>query len=362
MRKYMFTLVVMGLVTLSGVAWGAPSGPHKYSFKMRLLIEAKYGDGIDEFRKENFEGVTIGAICLDVDCSGRVYIYDAIKGDIKVYDPEGKYLKTIDALPWIVGEQVIADMGVTPEGDIWLAVESEKVGERVRIFRISGKDGELTKILVGLDPGFLTWNGIPVWLGILVTADCYGDVYLMHMDRGSWKTTTLAKGGRILSPEEQLASSRTGEPVKSGFWVETKKILPPEAKRMGATSSDPNGNLYGPHGVLFFGLDVTVFDKSGKETAESLRVAGPVEGIDSRGDMYVHLPRSSTVQVRSPRNEVEAVIDFPKMHFATEVFGKGGTRLVAPDGSIYQLVVNLDNVRVYKWERGSLESESRKGE
>ena len=171
MPKRSPVIIAAGFVVLAAIAWGVSPSQLMYAYRMRVLIEAKYGDGIDEFKMKNFDTDILGAVCFDVDTSGRVYIYDAIKGDIKVYGPNGKYLKTIKALPWIVGEQMLADMGVTPAGDIYLAVESGRMDERMKIFRISGKEGELKRIPIALGADFAMKDGISVSSSVWVTTD-----------------------------------------------------------------------------------------------------------------------------------------------------------------------------------------------
>jgi hypothetical protein len=333
MRKWSLALIAVGLAILVGMAWAVPSSRLKYAYKMRVLIEARYGDGIDEFKMEDFDGEPMGAICLDVDSSGSVYVYDAITGDIKVYNSQGKYVKTVKALPWIVGQQMLADMGVTPEGDIWLAVEPESLDQRMRIFRISGKDGELTRIPVVFGPDFEMKDGHQFSSSVYLTADVYGDVYLV--DGVNLNTMTLVKGGRVLSVAEQSASSRKGEPAKSGYWVTTQKVTS-QGVRTRST---------------------TVLAKDGRVASQTLLLPGGFSGMDSQGNIYQQIPSYRAkdglprMQVFSLRGELEAEVSLPMIHIDTDAVGKGEGWLLGPDGSFYLLVGRFDSVKVYKWER-----------
>jgi hypothetical protein len=343
MRKRSLAIIAIGFVILVAIAWAVPSRQLKYDYRMRVLIEAKYGDGIDEFKMKDFDGEILGAVCFDVDTSGRVYIYDAIKGDIKVYDANGKYLKTIKALPWIVGEQMLADMGVTPEGDIYLAVESGRMNESIKIFRISGKDGELKRIPAALGHDFAMRDGIPVSSSVWLTANSYGDVYLV--DRSSWSTTTLVKGRRVLPAQEQVASLRNGEPSKSGYWIDRKDVP-------------------GHKGKLF---NSTVVPRAGG-VSSSISARGPVTAVDSEGNAYVPTVEQKgeetvfKTEILSSKGQVTGVIDSPTIPSATSSVGKGTRQLFTPDGSAYELIGTLNTVRVYKWERIFSQSGRSRGE
>ncbi|KPJ58729.1 MAG: hypothetical protein AMJ46_13735 [Latescibacteria bacterium DG_63] len=278
-------------------------------------------------------------MCIDVDSTGFVYIYDAIKGDVKVYDSEGVYAKTVKALPWIVGEQMLGDMGVGPNGDIYLAIESGRMDERIRIYKVSATDGTLEQLPTALDRDFLMKDGIPVSSSLFLTVDTFGDVYLV--DRHSWNTITIVREDKVLKPEDQLASLRKGHPMKSGYWV--------VVRGRPTRSWDER-------------LTAAIYDKGGREFCRFSSLRGPVVGVDAEGNAYVDVVKRKgkqlvfSTEILSPQGELVGIIDSPRIRSSTRRFGKGTRRLFAPDGSAYKLVGTHDSVRVYKWQRVSCDT------
>ena len=164
-----------------------------------------------------------------------------------------------------------------------------------------------------------------------------GDAYLV--DRNSWNTIAFAKGGRVLSVEEQLATPRKGEPSKSGYWIERKDV------------SAHKGRLFSS----------TVIRRTGG-VASTISAQGPVIAVDSEGNAYVPTAERKgeemvfRTNVLSSLGELKGVIDSPTLPSTTSAVGKGTRQLFTPDGSAYKLIGTLNSVRIYKWERVLSES------
>ena len=333
----MIGLVAMLLVI---AAFSSARAEYKYVYKMRVLVEAKYGDGADEFGQKDWGAGPMGAICFDVDAAGNVYICDGPKGDVKVYDREGAYRRTVKALPWIVGGQMLADIGAGPTGAIYLAVEGGGGDDRTRLYSISPDGEQMMQLPFVLGSGMATKDGIQSFLGIVrLTADISGDVYLGYVyvaDSWPGRSMRVVKSGKAVAVGDQLASLRPGWPSKWGLWVVDH----------GLRMRKP-----GPRGISVYGSD-------GRLKSRLTQLSGAISGTDSSGCVYERTagPRgdsewASWMNVISPRGVLDARIELPKILGCWYAVGKGKECLVGLDGSVYSLSEGDDRVRVYIWER-----------
>jgi len=324
-------IMSVALIVLAMCACGARA-EYKYVYEMRVLVEARYGDSPDKFGQKDWGDGPMGAICFDIDSAGGVYIYDGPKGDVKVYNREGVYQRTVKALPWIVGGQMLADMSVGPTGVIYVLVDTYRRDERMRLYRISPDGKEPEQLPFVLAQGQAMMDGVPIMGSLRITAEMNGDVYVSDLRGG--QSMRVVKSGTAITEGDELASMRPGRPWKWGLWVVDDSLRTSKSRGIGVYRSD---------GIL---------------KSRLAGVSGSICGVDSAGSVYVHMSESrrvsewkSWMDVLSPRGVLEARIDFPKIPGSGEVYGKGMERLIGLDGSVYILRGEDDRVRAYKWER-----------
>ncbi len=311
---------------------------HKYVYEMRVLVEAKYGHGVDEFGREDLVGCLecepSVVICLDVDSAGSVYIYDGRKEDIKVYDQNGVYQRTVKALPPGEFRQNAANMSVGPTGTIYFMV----IGQATQLYSISSDGSQLTGLPFVLGAGMATKDAIPSYLGVeWLTADMRGDVYVGDVwvsDSRPVRSMRVVKSGKAVAAGDQLASLRPGRPSKWGPWVVDDSL--------GMTRPSTRG--------------ISVYGSDGSLKPRLIRLSGRIWGTDSGGNVFEETAvsradsgRVSCLNVISPRGVLDARIELPRIPESVQVFGKD--RMTGLDGSVYVVSGEDDRLRVYKWER-----------
>ncbi|MFH0777721.1 MAG: hypothetical protein V2A71_03730 [Candidatus Eisenbacteria bacterium] len=334
MKRSLLWASVLALLCVGPVCSGAEReelAPQSETYKPRDLVEARYGDGENEFGLKDYGGEYLGALFFAVGSDGAIYIYDGVEGNIKVFGSDGAFVKTIKAVPWQVGVLRIVDMTVTPNGNIFVLCETFDPQECYKVFLTAAGMDTVKSVPIGVPAqGFChSEDGYRVYSAAGIVSDQHGSVYLM--DRRTWKSLKLVDGGKVLSDSAQLSTLREGVARSAGGFL---------SYRGRKSKTDTQGKL-------------KLLDETGALIRDLSHLPGLPIGTDGLGNVYLKTMGSegnvARISKYSPEGRVQAVIDIPGSSLLTKTYGKGDL-IVAADGSIYEMIGARESVRVLKWE------------
>lgn len=308
------------------------------TYKPRDFVQARYGTRENEFGLKKvfgYHGNYIGALFFTIDADGGIYIYDGVKGNIKVYGNDGALVDTVKAVAWQDGFLFPADMTLCPSGDIYILCETSDAEHRYRVFLKAEGVDSVKSVPVAVPFSFCrSEDGYPEYHFAGIVSDQLENVYLV--DWKAAKSVKLVERGRVLPDSIQLSSFREGifasaGPVRSLAWCKN--------------NLDVRGRP-------------VLFDEAGKFVNGWAELPGDSLGTDSLGNVYLQSfvvtdsASSERISKYSPDGSKLAVIDFRRQRLEnlTGTYGKGPW-LVGTDGSIYEMVADTDSVAVRKWER-----------
>jgi hypothetical protein len=325
------TLASIAALTVSAVLI-ATTALALETYKARDLVQARYGPRESEFGFKDYDGEYLGALFFAVASGGAIYVYDGIKGDIKVFGNSGAFAKTIKAEAWQVGDLFPADMTLTSNGDIYVLYETSDPQDCYKVFLTAAGIDTVRSVPVA-DPSSFCHSGDDgrIYGAAGIVSDEHGNVYLA--DWRTWKSRKLTSRGRVLPDSAQSSSLREGVPVSTG----------------GFMSYCPRGS----RSQKICGL--VLRDEAGKLVRDWSKLQGVPVGIDKLGNVYLGMfmisehPAYTKIIKYSPDGSLLAVIDIPMSGGITNQYGKHW--IVGTDGSIYEMIGTRESVRVRKWER-----------
>ena len=333
-KTRLLSIMAVAVATLFNAATALPLE----TYKPRDFVQARYGAGENKFGLKKvfgYHGNYVGALFFTMGADGNIYIYDGVKGNIKVYGNDGAFVDTVKAVAWQDGLLFPADMTLCPNGDIYILCETSDVEHRYRVFlKATGVDS-VRSVPVAVPWSFCrSEDGHPEHHLAGIVSDQLENVYLA--DWMASKSVKLVERGRILPDSIQLSSFREGifastGPVRSWAWCKN--------------NLDVRGNP-------------VPFDDEGKLVNGWAELPGDSLGTDSVGNVYLQsfvvtdTASSERISKYSPDGSILAEIDFQrhKLERLTLTYGKGPW-IVGTDGSIYEMIALRDSVTVRKWER-----------
>ena len=187
---------------LVSVEWGAKAG--------------KFGLAIPE------EGEIVGPRTFTIDDDGNIHIFDAIKKNIKVYNPEGVFKHS-------VGKDLPGYSLVVYAGHYYLLD-----GDNVYQYTFSGAQVETYRIARAIN----LYEGYGQWMRV----DAYGNLYVKSQGKSYRICEGIGRENRVLPEEAQVKSERRGTPGSSGaHWFTLAKET---AQRFRLRIQDKNGKLF----------------------------------------------------------------------------------------------------------------------
>ncbi|MCX5800576.1 MAG: hypothetical protein NTX17_04240 [Candidatus Eisenbacteria bacterium] len=306
------------------------------NYRPRNLIQAQYGGGESEFglkKVYGYDGNYLGALFFTMGADGNIYIYDGVKGNIKVYGNNGAFVDTIKAVAWQVDLLFPTDMTLPPNGDIYILCETSDAEDRYRVFLKAAGVDSVRNVPVAVPWSFCrSEEGYPQFNSAGIVSDQHENVYLA--DWRATKSIKLVERGRVLPDSSQLSSLREGIFASTGPFRSFARCN---------SKVDVKGNPI-------------LFDDEGKLVKGWAELPGDSLGTDSLSNVYLQsfvvtdTASSERISKYSPDGRMLAVIDFPRYERSTLTYGKGPW-IVGTDGSIYEMLAVRDSVTVRKWER-----------
>ncbi len=276
------------------VEWGAKAG------KFGLAIPA--------------EGEIVGPRTFTIDDNGYIHIFDSIKKNIKVFDREGVFQRS-------VGKGLPGYSFVIYKGFYYLLD-----GESVHQYTLEGKPAETYPIAQAI----ILHEGYGQWMRI----DDSGNLYVKSQRKTYQICEGIGRKNTVLSDKAQIMSERRGTPDSSGtHWVSLTKE---SVKRFRLRMHDKRGNIVNEFpietpdtfGSVFF-LDQ---DEKGIIYLETQRI-----GAD--GDVKIEIRR-----YLDDGRLIQAV-GLPNSYY-TIVYKKA---IVDKKGILYQLQTSPAGVKIVKW-------------
>jgi len=333
--------VTAGLLTMAvlavPVSLAADVDLQLETYKPRDIVVAQYGPREGEFGLRHYDWGNLGALFFCVGSNGAVYIYDGVKGNIKVYGNEGAFVGTIKGVPKQDDPLLPDDMALAPNGDIYILCETSGQDERslghdtttYRVFvTAAGADTvRSVPVAVGRYLGLLT-NGDRLHNAAQIRSDRAGSVYVDNLITS--ESFKLVDEGKVLSDSAQWASS-------SHAYIDRPSLAYPGRNGREEMADEP-----------------VLAHETGRVTLASR--CESYLGTDSLGYIYnrslVDAGQWALTMITKWRPSSPAVLAVvsPMPELLTRTYGKGRW-VVAADGSLYELIPTFESVRVRKWER-----------
>ncbi|MBU1052897.1 MAG: hypothetical protein KKC46_03575 [Proteobacteria bacterium] len=278
------------------VGWGAKAG--------------KFGLAIPD------EGEIVGPRTFNIDDNGYIHIFDSIKKNIKVFNGEGIFQKSI-------GSDLPGYSFVVYRGNYYLLD-----GESIYKYTLSGIPVETYPIA----PEITLYEGYGQWMRI----DGYGDLYIRSKGKAYKILKGIGRQNTVLSGEEQFKSERGGTPDKSGsFWF---TIAKDNIKRFKLCVHAKNGSFINEFPI------------------ETEDIFGSVIFLDQdeKGIIYLETKRIGTngvthLEIRRYRRNGRLIqsIELPNKYYTT-IYKK---IIIDKKGDIYQLQTTPSGVKIIKWNK-----------
>lgn len=282
--------------TIVSVEWGAKAG------KFGLAVPA--------------EGETVGPRTFTIDDNENIHIFDSIKKNVKIFNREGVFLKS-------VGKDLPGYSFVVYRGNYYLLD-----GENVYKYTLSGMEVEIYPISqeIALYEGYAQWMCI----------DGYGDLYVRSKGKAYKILKGIGRESTVLSEEEQIKSERSGTPNKPGtFWFTMAKN---SVKRFTLRIHAKNGSF------------INEFPIQTKDVFGSVIFLGQ----DEKGIIYLETKRIgakgvSHLEIRRYHKNGRFIqtIELPNSYYTT-VYKK---IIVDRKGDLYQLQTDPSGVKIVKWSK-----------
>lgn len=298
-------------------------------YEQKILIEARWGNGQDEFGLEIKQGTDpLGPLTFALDPEGNIYIVDAVNRQMKKFNKEGHYKNAMASKGY--WEAVYIDTNQNFYVRKGRTIEHySKDGALVESFEIS-KDIDL---LEGYGQGVLLDKEGNLCVNRLQT------IYTVAKPiDGGIKSTQRISQFKLLSHSEQVQNQRFGLPgnkIGSYFvvkWLDNHDAVVKALGADGAVLKEilmKTDDAFGS--ILFLGQDA-----QGALYIETERITA---------DNHIH----KEVRKYNPNGDMLAIIELPNDYFTTV------NKKIAVDsqGAIYQLQTTPTGVKLTKWEQRS---------
>lgn len=309
-RFYIFALITM--LSLFGCE---NNGFYEYIEKTIISVEwgakaGKFGLAIPD------EGEIVGPRSFNTDDNGSIHIFDSIKKNIKVFNKEGVFQKSI-------GKDLPGYSFFIYRGNYYFLD-----GENIYKYTLSGIPAETYPI----SPEITLYEGYAQWMRI----DGYGDLYVRSKGKAYRILKGIGRENTALSEEEQIKSECSGTPNKSGtFWF---TIAKENAKRFKLRIHAKNGSFVNEFPIetedIFGSVIFLDQDEKGIIYLETKR-------IDANGVAHLEIRR----YYRNGR--LIQSIELPNSYYTT-VYKK---IIIDKKGCLYQLQTTPSGVKIIKWSK-----------
>ncbi len=294
------------------------------------VIDAAWGDSPGEFTWPG-DGWGIGEVSrfgpFALDDSGRIYLTDLVRNEVKIFDRDGRFA---EAVPMLQEPNLVDDLAVYDGAIYWFG----ETPWGIRVVGVRPGSPELIDVELTTDP-VLTYATD----GGRITGNCrlvVGQEGLEMYTLRPGASFPLLRGKRVVPVAEQSASRRYGLSTDSGVGIMT--CFEPAMALSGESVGE--------------GEIVRVLP-DGRIERVLVRNCGWIWGV--AGDYFLH-PDCETVEgehrcyfvLRDVNGTLLSRIRTPKRNTRRTISIDKRFRL-APDGSFYGLYVDDDGVRVRCW-------------
>jgi hypothetical protein len=263
-----------------------------------------------------------------VDASGRFYLADVVRNEVKVFEPDGSF---VEAVPMLQEPSLVDDLAVCGGIIYWFG----ETPWGIRVFGVRPGSSELIEVELTDDP-ILTHRAD----GLRITGNCRlvaGPGGLDMYVRMAGVSIPVVTGGQAVPACDQLGSARHGLRTASGVGIAFSR----------ANGTALSGERVDPGDIVRVLPDGRIEATLVKNTGSPWAVAGH----------YLLHPDSRTVEgeyrgyfvLRDETGEVVSRTRMPRRGFGREIDIANRFRL-APDGSFYELYVNDDGAHVVRWQ------------
>ena len=263
-----------------------------------------------------------------IDASGRFYLADLVRNEVKVFERDGSF---VEAVPMLQEPNLVDDLAVYDGVIYWFG----ETPWGIRVLGVRPGSSELIEVELTDDP-ILTHRAD----GLRITGNCRlvaGSGGREMYVRMAGVSIPLVTGGRVVPADEQMHAKRHGLRTASGAGVAF-------SRESGATLS---GERVDPGDIVRVLPDGRIEGVLAKNTGSPWGVTGH----------YLLHPDSRTVEGQYSsyfilRDETGQVISRTRMprRGCTRGIDIDNRFRLAPDGSFYELYVNDDGVHVVRWQ------------
>lgn len=296
----------------------------------RVVVDAAWGDGPGEFPWPG-DGWGMGEVgsfgTFALDDSGRIYIADVTRNEVKIFDRAGDF---VEAVPMIQKYSSVDDMAVYGGGIYWLRV-SPWIGP---VFGVRPGSSELIEMQVTGD-AYPTERHRPntFYSRDLVATPEGLDIFVQR----SGLSIPLLRGTRAVPVDEQMAAAHHGLRTPSGAGIRFNR----------ESAVTPSGEVVDPG-------DIVRVLPDGRIESVLVKYAASPEGV--AGEYFLHTD-CETVEGEF-RCYLVVRDEYGTLLSRTRTLKHGGRRAIdidnryrlAADGSFYGLYVDDESVRVLCWE------------
>jgi len=286
-----------------------------HDYREKLILSVEWGAKAGKFGLAiPAEGEIVGPRAFTIDDDGYIHIFDSIKRNIKVFNGEGIFQRS-------VGNGLPGYSFVVYKGRYYLLD-----GETVYQYTLSGMPVETYPIA----PTLTLYEGYGQWMRI----DGYGDLYVKSQGKSYRICEGIGRRNTVLSEQAQIKSERRGTPNRSGtrWFTLTKESV----KRFNLRIHDKHGDL-----VNEFPIETTDTFGSVIFLDQDERNIIYLETQRIGADGIVHL------EIRRCRGDgrLIQIVELPNRYY-TIVYKK---IVVDKKGSLYQLQTAPAGVKIVKW-------------
>ena len=310
-KRHFQLLTLMSILLLANCT---DNGSIDYREKLMVSVEwgakaGKFGLAIPE------EGEIVGPRTFTIDDDGNIHIFDAIKKNIKVYNPEGVFKHS-------VGRDLPGYSLVVYAGHYYLMD-----GDNVYQYTLLGTQVEIYRIA----PDIKLYEGYGQWMRI----DAYGNLYVKSQGKSYRICDGIGRKNAVLPEEAQVRSERRGTPGSSGInWFTLAKET---VQRFRLRIQDKDGKL-----INEFPIETT--DTFGSviflDQDEKGIVYFECQRIGEDGGVHLEI-RRYTADGRLLQS-----VELPNNYY-TIVYKK---IFVDKKGALYQLQTARSGIKIVKWE------------
>jgi len=284
-------------------------------YREKLLLSVEWGAKAGKFGLAiPAEGEIVGPRTFTIDGNGNIHIFDTVKRNIKVFNGEGIFQRSI-------GKDLPGYAFVVHKGHYYLLD-----GETIYRYTLPGIPMERYPIA----PALTLNEGYGQWMRI----DGSGDLYVKSQGRSYRICEGIGRSNTVLPEEAQIKSERRGTPNGSGtrWFTLAKKSV----KHFNLRIQDKRGDLLNEFPI---------------ETADTF---GSIIFLDQdeRDIIYLETQRIGRdgvvhLEIRRYRDDGRLIQseELPNRYY-TIVYKKV---LVDKKGTLYQLQTAAEGVKIIKW-------------